>query len=127
MKSIPHRDIYQHHANEYDLLRSRMDYENNILKQLVNLAPVEGADIVELAAGTGRITRMLAPLARSLKSFDRSEHMVAFARKKSAGIGRCQLEVADNLKIPLPDHVADIVMEFGIYGCNSWRKMETHN
>jgi len=33
-------------------------------------------DVVEFGAGTGRITRLLAPEVQSIRAFDASEHML---------------------------------------------------
>ena len=52
-------------------------------------------DVLELGAGTGRVTRMLAPLARSVVAVDLSEDMLALAREAMAGAAGIHLVLAD--------------------------------
>ena len=59
--------IYAHHADQYDQLVAREDYQQNIIRALRQIRPLDGLDVVELGAGTGRLTRMLTPLARGIR------------------------------------------------------------
>jgi SAM-dependent methyltransferase len=124
--SIAHCEIYKNYTAEYDLLRSRMDYKKNILDQLTAIAEIKNKAIVEFAAGTGTLTQLIAPLAKSVKAFDISSEMLQLNTKKIilSGYTNCQFEVADNRKIPLPDNCADIVLEPGIYCCCCKSRLE---
>ena len=51
-----HHEIYNKNADIYDNLVSHEDYSGNILIEINRLANPKGKDIVELGAGTGRIT-----------------------------------------------------------------------
>lgn len=46
------KEIYNHHAGQYELLVSREDYQHNILPALNQIRPFEGLDVVEMGAGT---------------------------------------------------------------------------
>lgn len=107
-----HKEIYQQQAEQYERLVSREDYQLNILKAILAITPLNGKDVVELGAGTGRLTCMLAPLVKSIRAFDASEHMLAVAERKlkAAGLTNWQLEVSDNRSIPVPDGCADITL-----------------
>ena len=56
------------------------DYEGNILKTLnVYLCPMQGAEVVEFGAGTGRLTRLLAPQVKHIRAFDEAQAMLDVA------------------------------------------------
>jgi len=107
-----HKDIYQQQAEQYERLVVREDYQHHILKSIQDITPLKEKDVVELGAGTGRLTCLLAPLVKSMRAFDASEHMLAVAERKleAAGLINWQLEVSDNRIIPVPDHCADIAL-----------------
>jgi len=113
MNSTPHYKIYKDYVSDYDLLRERMDYENNLLKQFTSVADFNGADVVEFAAGTGKITQQILPFVKSVKAYDLSEQMLNFAKEKltKTEYSNWGLEVADNTTIPLPNNCADIIIE----------------
>jgi ubiquinone/menaquinone biosynthesis C-methylase UbiE len=111
--TLLHSEIYKKHTTDYELLRSRMDYEKNLLTQLNTVVNFENKNVVEFASGTGTLTRLIAPMANSIKAFDLSEEMLGLNRKITlhSGFTNCEFAVADNRKIPLPDNCADIVLE----------------
>ena len=106
------REVYQHHADQYELLVSRDDYERNLLPALKCIRPLAGQDIIDLGSGTGRLAWMLAPLARSVHAFDVSQHMldVAIAKLQASGAVSWQAGVADHRRLPLEDNVADVAI-----------------
>ena len=77
-----YQEIYAQHADQYDQLVSREDYQHNILPALQEIRSLAGLSVVELGAGTGRLSCMLAPLARSLHLLDASQHMLDVAVAK---------------------------------------------
>lgn len=103
--------IFQEQAPKYDLLVSREDWEGNLLKCLLSIAPLAGRRIVELGAGTGRLTRLLAPLAGSIQAFDAAEPMlkVAEGRLEALGLKNWKLGVADNRRVPAQSRSAEVV------------------
>lgn len=107
-----HDQIYACEAARYDALVSREDYQGNLLRSLKKIRPFEGQDVVELGAGTGRLTRLIAPFARSVYLFDASEHMLEYARARleALGLNSCRYQVSPNNTVPLPDDVADIAI-----------------
>lgn len=60
-----------------------------------------GEDVLELGAGTGRVTRFLLPAARRVVALDLSPHMLRRARRRLAGEGGVRLLRADVTRIPL--------------------------
>jgi ubiquinone/menaquinone biosynthesis C-methylase UbiE len=107
-----HRPIYDHEAARYDRLVMAEDYQQRILPALAAIRPIHNTDIVELGAGTGRLTTMLAPLARSIRAYDASAHMLTVCTEKLRQLDASNWETAvaahDNL--PCPDACADIVI-----------------
>jgi ubiquinone/menaquinone biosynthesis C-methylase UbiE len=103
-------EIYAHHAVEYDALVSREDYQNNLLPAIRAIALLENTEVVELGAGTGRITRLLAPHVKFIRAFDRSAHMLMIAEKtlKAVNVNNYALQVAENNALPVPNSSADL-------------------
>ena len=100
--------IYHTQAAQYDLMVSREDYQGCLLPALQAICPLAGLDVVELGAGTGRLTAQIAPLARSLVALDASEHMLAALCAKLPTVTTL---AADNRALPLADGTADVVVE----------------
>ncbi len=107
-----HQEIYRAHAGQYDRLVSCEDYEGRILHALSEATPLSQADVVELGAGTGRLTCLIAPLVRSVAAFDQSQQMleVASAKLTNAGFSNWRASVGDHRRIDMPDSSADIVL-----------------
>ena len=59
-----YQEIYAEHGSRYDELVSREDYQRNILPALQEIRVMDGLDVVDLGAGTGRIACLLAPLVK---------------------------------------------------------------
>src|SRR5215510_5792350 len=102
--------IYATKADQYEAMVQREDYEGNILKTLQQIRPLAGIDAVEFGAGTGRLSLMLAPLVKSLRVFEGSQHMldVAIGKLKSSGFTNWQAQVADNRAIPAESASSDL-------------------
>lgn len=116
-------EVYASHADAYDALIEREDHEGNLLAALRQIVPALAAsppviDVVEFGAGTGRLTRLLAPYTQTLRAFDASAHMLDVARAHMTRMGayHVRLDVADNAAIPLPDASADLAIEGWSFG-----------
>lgn len=107
-----HQNVYRTEAERYEALVSREDYQGNILREIQRVTLLKDMDVVELGAGTGRITCLLAPLVRSITAFDASAAMLDVARRKLVDqpSRNWRLLAADNRRIPLPYHCADLVI-----------------
>ncbi len=110
--------IYAQHADQYEALIQREDYQGNILKCLEGIRPLSGMDVVEWGAGTGRLTVMLALLVKSLRAYDGSQHMldVAISKLKALDLANWQAEVADNRNVPAAAQSADVAIEGWSFG-----------
>jgi ubiquinone/menaquinone biosynthesis C-methylase UbiE len=130
-----YHEIYAERADQYERLVSREDYRGRILPALREIRPLEGLDVVDLGAGTGRLSCMLAPLVKSILLLDASLHMLDFAAHKLAGQAHArrgpdnwQTQVADNRCLPVDDGVADLAISGWSLGYlvgehpETWRK-----
>jgi ubiquinone/menaquinone biosynthesis C-methylase UbiE len=109
---IDYEKIYDEQATEYELLVSHEDYQENLFPALNQIKPLAGLDVVELGAGTGRLTCMLAPLVETIQAYDASAHMleVAAAKLSQGGWQNWRTGVADHRELPVSDRTADLVI-----------------
>ncbi|HRZ13447.1 MAG TPA: class I SAM-dependent methyltransferase [Kiritimatiellia bacterium] len=107
-----HDEIYRCRAGEYEELVSREDHEGNLLSSLEKIIPFRGMDVVDFGAGTGRVTCLLAPLAKSIRAYDLSPAMleVAAARLRKMGLGNWSVAAADSRRVPAEDASADVAI-----------------
>lgn len=110
--------IYRDRADDYDLLVSREDHQGNLLRTIEARVPLAGRDVVEFGAGTGRMTRLLAPRVRSIRAFDASEAMIAVARRRMdpAAPRNWSFDVGRNEALPCGDASADVVVAGWTFG-----------
>ncbi|MBZ0283052.1 MAG: class I SAM-dependent methyltransferase [Anaerolineae bacterium] len=124
------QQIYANHADQYEALVAREDYQGNILAQLQIIRPLAGLDVVEFGAGTGRLTMLLIPHVKHIHAFDGSQHMldVAIGKLQKSGLSNWKTDVADNRQMPVPDASADFAIQGWSFGhfCgwypDSWRE-----
>jgi ubiquinone/menaquinone biosynthesis C-methylase UbiE len=106
------RKIYQSEGDRYEALISREDYQGNIPRAIDEIINVDGLDVLDLGAGTGRLTLLLAPRAKSIRAFDASAEMLRVCRERliASGLSNWQVDVADHRQLPVQDHSADLVV-----------------
>ena len=123
------RKIYQTDGDRYEALIAREDHQGNIEKALDEIVNVDGLDLLDLGAGTGRLAVMLAPRAASVRAFDASEEMLRVCRQRfeASGLSNWSVEVADHRSIPVPDGSADLAVSgwsvsyLAVWNPESWR------
>ncbi len=108
-----YREVYEHHADRYDALVSHEDHEGNLPRALFELVGPGPFDVVETGAGTGRLTRLIAPRARSLHAFDGAAAMIAVAQQS---LPQVRWGVALHDALPVPDASADLALEGWAFG-----------
>ena len=106
------RKIYQSEGNRYEALIAREDYLGNISRVIGEIIVVDGLDVLDLGAGTGRLTLLLAPRVRSIRAFDASAEMLRVCRDRliASGLSNWQVDVADHRQLPIEEHAADLVV-----------------
>ena len=104
--------IYREEAKQYEQLVSREDYKGYIERALRQIRSFDNLNILELGAGTGRLTRLLAPYASNIIACDFSPHMLSVARTKLNDFGQSnwQIIAADNESVPLAPQSADMAI-----------------
>jgi ubiquinone/menaquinone biosynthesis C-methylase UbiE len=104
------KEIYLSHADKYDLLIQREDYQGNILHAIEDITPLHNMDVIDLGAGTGRLTRLLAPRVKSIHAFDTSAHMLETASNslRALGLNNWRMDVADHRQLPVESASADV-------------------
>ena len=123
------RKIYQTDADRYEALVSREDYQGNIIKALKEIVSPDGLDVLDLGAGTGRLTLMLAPRAKSIRAFDVSAEMLRVCRERllTSGLSNWDVDVADHRQLPVEDHSVDLVVSgwsvayLAVWNPETWR------
>ena len=124
------QEVYNQHAEQYERLIQREDYHNHILRAVEQICPLKGLDVVDLGAGTGRVTRILAPHVGTIKAYDSSAHMLSKAQSSlhAMGMTNWQAAVADHRQVPVPDASADLVISgwsfcyLAVWGGDNWRQ-----
>lgn len=83
-----HTEIYNSEAERYDLLISK---QPNLLETIQRIRNLEGLDVIDLGAGTGRLTVPIAQTAKSVLALDASEAMlrVTAEKLKKANLHKC--------------------------------------
>lgn len=115
------KQIYAAQAARYEQMVAREDYEGHILPALGGIRPFTHQTVIELGAGTGRLTRLLAPHVRRIIALDISPHMLDVAREKLDLAGfhatgdrqparSVELVAADNRHLPIAGQTADIAI-----------------
>lgn len=104
------RTIYRTRADDYDTLVAREDFQGSLPQALAKIRPWAGLDVVELGAGTGRLTRLLAPAAASVVALDAAPAMLRVAHLSLGHSRHVAFAAADNAALPLRDAVADLAV-----------------
>ena len=89
------------------------DCEGNLLPAIEARVPLAGARVVEVGAGTGRLTRLLVDAGADVRAFEREEPMLEVAREHVRG---ARLELADARALPIADSVADVFVAGWVFG-----------
>ena len=97
------QQIYATQAAKYDGMVSCEDYQGNLWTALRNIRDFSGLNVVDVGAGTGRITRLLAPYAKWITAVDISHHML-----KQANLH--ETAVADACHLPFKNSTVDVAI-----------------
>ncbi len=112
------KNIYTHHADLYERLVAREDQQGNLFSALNEIRSMYGIDVVELGAGTGRITRLLSVMVNQIFASDIAPAMLQEAKAylETTGMENWALLQSDNRQMPIAPDVADVVIEGWSFG-----------
>ena len=102
----------QQFAETYHELVSHEDYEQHLLPALMAIESLKNKYILELGAGTGRVSSLIAPLARRLIATDLSYPMLNCGREHLSKLKLASWHIclANHLNLPLRSQSADVVL-----------------
>ncbi|MGG4455640.1 class I SAM-dependent methyltransferase [Brevibacillus porteri] len=104
-----HEQIYKNQAEQYDLMISR---QPSLLAVIEEITPIKGQDVIDLGAGSGRLTSVLAPHVKSILALDASAAMLEVNAQQltQAGLTNWKTNVADHRELPADDNSADVIV-----------------
>lgn len=105
--------IYDTRAREYDRLVSAEDCDHRLLPAITERVALAGKRVVEVGAGTGRVTKLLVLAGAQVRAFDRAAAMLVVARERVPDV---IFATADARSLPVPDASADLVVAGWVFG-----------
>jgi len=99
------------------------------LKQFQSIVNLQNKDTLDIGAGTGRLSSILAPFVRTITAMDLSLPMIQSARNalKKSKPENWQLAVGDNAYLPIKDKSFDLVVSgwsfcyLAVWGGEQWQ------
>lgn len=119
--------IFKTQPAKYDLLVSREDYQNNLLKRILGLSGInKKSTVCDMGTGTGRISFLLSDYANKIHAFDKTGAMLDYAEEKRVkyDIGNIEFGLSDSIAIPLPDNSVDLAIEGWAFLAMKWFSKE---
>lgn len=109
---VEHKKTYREQTGDYDLLVSREDYQQNLIKAIQRIRKVDDLNVIDLGSGTGRVGLLLADRTAASLALDLSLQMISIAHEKfvAGGFRNWSTGVADHRDLPLVDGCADLVI-----------------
>ncbi len=121
-----YQTIYRQHADAYDELIKAEDCDGHLLPAILQLTPVAGQRVLDIGAGTGRLTRLLLGAgAAHVIALDQSAAMLKVASqhlsREHPDPERWQLVCGDASSLPFGDGRFDLVVAGWVFGhTTSW-------
>ncbi|HZG86736.1 class I SAM-dependent methyltransferase [Paenibacillus sp.] len=105
-----HDEVYAAQAELYDAMIRR---QPDVSVKIRDIRPYRGLDVLDLGAGTGRLSVPLAMEAKSLVCTDASRSMLDVLERRLTESGAPNVWTtveADHRRLPLPDHSFDLAV-----------------
>jgi ubiquinone/menaquinone biosynthesis C-methylase UbiE len=102
------REIYAHEAERYHRLVSAEDHRGELPRALARVARLDGARVIEVGMGTGRVTKLLLEAGASVEGYEPSAAMLEVARQHLGD--RFRAVQADVREVALPRGAADVAL-----------------
>jgi ubiquinone/menaquinone biosynthesis C-methylase UbiE len=106
------KQIYKSFADRYHALVGREDYKENLLPAIRAVDSLEGKDVIELGAGTARVSCLIAPFVRTLVAADISHHMLILGKLhlSELGLDNWHLSLESHINLPFVANSADVII-----------------
>jgi ubiquinone/menaquinone biosynthesis C-methylase UbiE len=110
--------IYREHAREYEAMVSVEDQAGNVPALIRQICPPAGKIVLDIGAGTGRLTMLLASEAAQVIAVDRAPAMLEITteRAQKAGFTNVESRLADHRALPLEDASVDLAVAGWTFG-----------
>jgi ubiquinone/menaquinone biosynthesis C-methylase UbiE len=131
---VDFESVYRRQADEYDAMVGAEDCDRRLLPALETLVPLDGARVLEVGVGTGRITRLLLSRGAHVAGVEPAAAMLAVARRhvRSLPAARCELVRAEARALPFGSGWADVAIAGWVFGhlrhwhAPAWRELIGH-
>lgn len=106
------KEIYTSAADLYQALVRREDFQGNLLPAILSIDTLKDKDVIELGAGTARVSCLIAPIVRRLVAADISHHMlkVGKGRLEALDSANWHLSLQSHRALPFASDTADVVI-----------------
>jgi ubiquinone/menaquinone biosynthesis C-methylase UbiE len=111
--------VYERGAEAYEALVAAEDCDGRLVPALASIAPLDGATVLEVGVGTGRIARAVIGRVARLVGIDRARAMLAVARRSLQavpGAAPWALHLADARDLPFAPGWADVAIAGWVFG-----------
>lgn len=110
------REIYTAHAERYDELVRAEDVDGRLLPTISSITPLRGRRVIEVGAGTGRVTRLLLQAGAHVMATEPAQAMLDVARERLGVHEHLTFVRADASALPAPDGWADLGIAGWVFG-----------
>ena len=102
-------EIYQNQTHNYHQMIDAEDFENNLLKMILQFTPINARTILDLGSGTGRLPLLFKEQKPELVALDISYPMLLEQKvQKQFVAGTWDLVTGDIRILPIRDAWADV-------------------
>lgn len=127
------REVYRGEAEAYDALVAAEDCEGRLLPAIEGVVPLAGRAALDVGAGTGRVSRLVAPHCARLVATEIEPHMLRVARRRLGEMGATHTACvnADARALPFAAATFDVVTAGWVFGhftfwtAGAWRAHAT--
>jgi ubiquinone/menaquinone biosynthesis C-methylase UbiE len=109
-------EIYRQHAAEYDRLVNAEDCDHQLLPAIEKIVSLRNATVMEVGAGTGRVSRLLVQRNVRLVAVDQAAAMLSIAQQHLGNYHDNLLAQADGCQLPVKSGWADLAIAGWVFG-----------
>lgn len=124
---MDYHSVYRSNAEQYQALVGAEDVDNNLDRALGESVDLSEANVVEIGAGTGRVTRILSHAGARVSATEPAAAMISVAKRMAEGDASTTLCQAEAGSLPFPADTFDLAIAGWVYAHqrewspDSWR------